>query len=234
MQKVALVTGGAYGIGRAIVEDLARDHRVVFSWHGTSPEPLLAAHPGLHAVRCDLTQEGAAGILVTETLDRSGRLDVIVNNAGRVAQTSKDNFDRAANLAVLELNFLAPAAILAAALPHLHPGASIVSVSSVNAVLPPRDAATYGASKAALNLWTRAMAKELGPTGIRVNAVAPGAINVPEAPRPDDLTAQFVDMTALGRIGRPEDVARAVRFLASEDAAFITGEILTVSGGYRL
>ena len=78
------------------------------------------------------------------------------------------------------------------------------------------------------------MAKELGPDGIRINAVAPGAINIPEAPRPDDLTDLFVQNTALGRVGTPADIARAVRFLASEDASFITGEVLTVSGGYRL
>ncbi len=135
---------------------------------------------------------------------------------------------------MLDVNLLAPGALLAAALPHLGPGAAIVNISSMNAVLPPRDASIYGASKAALNLWTRAMAKELGPRQIRVNAVAPGAINIPESPRPDDLTDLIVKDTALGRIGRPDDIARAVRFLASDAAGFITGEVLTVSGGYRL
>ena len=78
------------------------------------------------------------------------------------------------------------------------------------------------------------MAKELGPQGIRVNAVAPGAINIPEKPRTPDLTQLFVQDTALGRIGKPNDIADAVRFLASEQARFVTGEVLTVSGGYRL
>jgi len=123
---------------------------------------------------------------------------------------------------------------LAAALPHLQSGAAVVNISSVNAVLPPKGAALFGASKAALNLWTRAMAKELGSKGIRVNAVAPGAINIAENPRPAGLTELFVKETALGRIGTPQDIARAVRFLASEDARFVTGEVLTVSGGYRL
>jgi 3-oxoacyl-[acyl-carrier protein] reductase len=157
-----------------------------------------------------------------------------VNNAGLVRSTPKENFDREDHRAILDLNLLVPAALLAAAMPHLKPGAAIVSISSMNAVLPPRDAVTYGASKAALNLWTRGMAKELGPQGIRVNAVAPGAINIPEDPRPEDLTALFVDNTAMGRIGRPDDIAKAVRFLASDDAAFITGETLAVTGGYRL
>ncbi len=132
------------------------------------------------------------------------------------------------------MNLLAPHGLLAAALPHLGLGAAVVNISSVNAVLPPKGAAFYGASKAALDLWTRAMAKELGSRGIRVNAVAPGAVNIPEAPRDADLTQAFVDMTALGRLATPDDIAAAVRFLASDQAAFITGEILTVSGGYRL
>ena len=167
-------------------------------------------------------------------MEHFGRIDVVVNNAGLVRSTPKEVFDADAHRAILDLNLLAPAALLAAALPHLKRDAAIVSISSMNAVLPPRDAATYGASKAALNLWTRAMAKELGPDGIRVNAVAPGAINIPEAPRSDELTEQFVKETALGRAGTPADIAKAVRFLASDAASFITGEVLTVTGGYRL
>ena len=92
----------------------------------------------------------------------------------------------------------------------------------------------YGASKAALDLWTRAMAKELGPRGIRVNAVAPGAVNTPQAPRDVGLTQAFLEMTALGRLAEPRDIAEAVCFLASDKARAITGEVLTVSGGYRL
>jgi len=230
-KKVALVTGGAKGIGRAIACNLATDYTVAIGWHVTPPEGL----PGtVHAIRADLTNESACGAMIDEVIARFGRLDAIVNNAGLVRSTPKDAFDAAAWLAVINVNLLAPGALLAAALPHLKPGAAIVNISSINAVLPPRDAVAYGASKAALNLWTRAMAKELGARQIRVNAVAPGAINVPEAPREDDLTQLFVDETALGRIGTPEDIANAVRFLISDQAGFVTGEVLTVSGGYRL
>ena len=233
MGKVALITGGARGIGRAIAVDLAADHRVALTWHTTEPQPLPDDRPAL-TLHSNLTQEGQPEDVVRRVIDRYGRLDVIINNAGLVQATPKDRFSQKDHQAILDLNLLVPAALLAAALPYLQRGASIVSISSVNAALAPHDAATYGASKAALNLWTRAMAKELGPDGIRVNAVAPGAINIPEAPRPDDLTDLFVQNTALGRVGTPEDIARAVRFLASEDASFITGEVLTVSGGYRL
>lgn len=92
----------------------------------------------------------------------------------------------------------------------------------------------FGASKAALELWTRGMAKELGPRGIRVNAVAPGAVNDPQNPRPPELAAEFEKLTALGRLPSPSDIAAAVCFLAGDGASFITGEVLTVSGGYRL
>jgi 3-oxoacyl-[acyl-carrier protein] reductase len=233
MEKVALVTGGARGIGRAIVEDLRRDHSVAFTWLSTEPDPNSEGED-LQPIRSDLTQDGQPEAVIRDVVERFGQLDVIVNNAGLVRSTQKEVFDREDHRAILDLNLLTPAALLAAALPHLTPGAAIVSISSMNAVLPPRDAVTYGASKAALNLWTRGMAKELGPQGIRVNAVAPGAINIPEDPRPEDLTALFVDNTAMGRIGRPDDIAKAVRFLASDDAAFITGETLAVTGGYRL
>lgn len=231
MAKVALVTGGARGIGRAIAEDLYRDYDVAITWRTTSPDGLA---PDVLTIQVDLNDPNVAPDVISKVIERFGRLDVIVNNAGVVASSPKETFDRETLHAILDVNLLAPGALLAAALPHLQPGAAIVNVSSVNAFLPPRDASIYGASKAALNLWTRAMAKELGSRGIRVNAVAPGAIETQEAPRPAELTAAFVADTALRRIGIPEDIARAVRFLASDEAAFITGEVLTVSGGYRL
>ncbi len=231
MPKVALITGGARGIGRAIAKNLSRDHQVAITWRNTRPDALPE---GVHAIRSDLTVAQSCQTIIARVIDHFGSLDVIVNNAGLVHTTPKDCFDAADHRAILDVNLLVPADLLAAALPYLQQGAAIVNISSVNAVLPPRDAAIYGASKAALNFWTRAMAKELGPQGIRVNAVAPGAINIPEEPRSPELTQLFVQETALGRIGTPDDIASAVRFLASDEARFITGEVLTVSGGYRL
>lgn len=231
MTRVALVTGGARGIGRAIALDLAHDHQVAITWRDTRPDGLPAS---IAAIQADLTDARACRTIIAEVIRRFGGLDVIVNNAGLVASTPVDKFAADAARAILDVNLIAPGELLAAALEYLKPGAAIVNISSINAVLPPKDASIYGASKAALNLWTRAMAKELGDRGIRINAVAPGAINIPEDPRPPDLTQQFVQQTALGRIGTPDDVARAVRFLSSDQAGFITGEVLAVSGGYRL
>lgn len=234
MTKVALVTGGARGIGRAIAAEFLRDHRVAITWRTTEPGSGAPKPGDWLPIRADLRDAAGAGAVIDAVIARFGRLDVIVNNAGVIAMSPLEACDAGAALDNFAVNVVAPAALLAAALPHLKPGAAVVSVSSVNAVLPPKGAALYGASKAALNLWTRAMAKELGPRGVRVNAVAPGAIETPEAPRPADLTAAFVKDTALGRIGRPQDIAAVVRFLAGDAAGFITGEVVTVSGGYRL
>lgn len=231
MKKVVLVTGGARGIGKAIAQGFARDHDVAITWLSTSP---VGLPEDIMTVRADLTEQDAPARVVAQVMDRFGRLDVIVNNAGVVEGSPVDKFDAVTLARMLHVNVLAADAVLAAALPHMQPGSAIVSISSVNAVLPPRGAAIYGASKAALNLWTRGMAKELGERKIRVNAVAPGAVNNPDEPRSDELVKLFAGETALGRIASPEDIAKAVRFLAGDEASFITGEVLTVSGGYRL
>lgn len=232
--KTVLITGGAYGIGRAIARAFAPDHNVAVTWHRTAPEALLAEAPEVFPVRSDLTAEGAAGRVVSAVTGHFGGLDIIVNNAGGAAATPLEAFDPALSRRLLDVNLLAPAALLSAALPHLKPGSAIVSISSSNAVLPPMGAVIYGAGKAGLNLWTRGMAKELGPRGIRVNAVAPGAVNVEENPRDADTTGQWLKDTALGRLADAGDIAQAVHFLASDAARSVTGEILGVNGGYRL
>ena len=114
------------------------------------------------------------------------------------------------------------------------PGGSIINFSSITYMFGAAGMAPYVTANAGIMGMTRALAREWGPHNIRVNAVAPGAIERIESPRPAELVAKFVEMTALGRVGLPEDIAKAVRFLASEEASFITGEILNVSGGYRL
>lgn len=228
MKPVALITGGARGIGRAIASELAADHIIAVTYHSTPPNALLRDHPDVLALPADLSQPDVAREIIQQIVTQFGRLDVIVNNAGAIAM---DDVDPMGTLAV---NLAAPMALLEAALPHLHSGASVINISSVNAELPAMGAAGYSASKAALNTWTRGMAKTLGPKGIRVNAIAPGAIERSESPRPAELVKAFVDMTALGRSGVPQDIANVARFLASEASGFITGEVITVSGGYRL
>jgi len=228
MKPVVLITGGARGLGRVITDDFAADHAVAVTYHSTAPEALLAEHPDILAIAADLADPAAPAQVISQVTDHFGRLDVIINNAGAIAA---DDGAAELNFAV---NTIAPMALLQAALPHLQRGACVVSISSVNAVLPALGASSYSASKGALNTWTKGMARELGPRGIRVNAVAPGAFERTESPRPADLVQKFVDMTALGRVATAEDIAPVVRFLASDAARWITGEVITVSGGYRL
>jgi len=228
MRPVALVTGGARGIGKAISADLAKDHEVVITYLTTQPDD------GVVGIQADLTTDGACQSVVDDVIARYGRLDVVVNNAGYLATTPVEASSAAVQKKLMDVNVLVPARMVAAALPHLQAGASVVSISSINAVHLPETAVLYGASKAALNAWTKGTAKELGPRGIRVNAVAPGAVNIPEAPRPEDMTVEYVKDVALGRIGAPEDIAKVVRFLATDASGYVTGEVITTSGGYRL
>ena len=231
MVKVVLVTGAARGIGKVIANDLCRDHELAITWRSTPPEDISE---DTLAIRADLLSGAAAQDVVDKVMKRFSRIDAIVNNAGLVPTSPEQAADRDFSRKTFDLNVLAPEALLKAALPHLESGASIVNISSLNAFLPPDGGAVYGASKAALNLWTRGMAKELGPRGIRVNAVAPGVIDLSDAPRPASVIEKVINETALRRIGRPEDIARAVRFFVEPASEFITGEVLTVAGGYQL
>lgn len=228
MQPVVLITGGARGIGRAIATEFARDHQVAVTHHSSPPDALLSEHPDILAISANLADVSTAPAVIDTVMTQFDRVDVIINNAGAIemdGQRTQENF---------AVNVSAPAALLDAALPYLKTGAAIINISSVNAVFPAMEAVSYSASKAALNTWTRGMAKTLGPRGIRVNGIAPGAIERAESPRSPDLIRAFVEMTSLGRIGEPEDIAKVARFLASDASGFITGETITVSGGYRL
>ena len=228
-KPVALIVGGGSGIGADSarkLSDIGYDVAVLSS--SGKGEALGTELGGLGFTGSNLEPDDLQAF-VDATMDRFGRIDTLVMNAGLVAGDTDPDAERA-----FDLHVAANDRLLRAALPHLSRGASIVAISSVNAVLPARGAALYSASKAALNTWVRAMAKELGPRGIRVNAVAPGATELPEAPRDPKLVDQFAAMTALGRVATPDDIAAPVRFLCSDAARHITGEILTVSGGYRL
>lgn len=233
-QKVVLITGAARGIGRALARRFSETHRVAVTWHVTPPDETCADCPDALALQADLHDPEQVAGLPQKVIAAFGQIDVIVNNAGMVTGDDLEDFDAARAAQAYALNVTAPMGLTAAALPRLDRGACIVNITSTNARLPALGAHSYSGSKAALETWTRIAAKQLGPKGIRVNAVAPGAVNIPEAPRPEALTKAFTDMTALGALATPEDIADAVHFLASDKARAITGTILDVNGGYRL
>ncbi len=239
--KVALVTGASRGIGAAIAVRLALDGARVFVNYRADASGADAVVQAIRAGggRADTLQANVSRVsdvraLVDRAAAAGGRLDILVNNAavcrlGTVDGLTEADFDGHFDANVKSVLFASQAAV-----PHLaRRGGAIVNVSSVNGRKPASGASVYSASKAAVDAITAALAEELGPRGIRVNAVAPGATDTVmlRGANHADALASIGLQTPLGRLGLPEDIARAVAFLASEEASWITGQVLTSSGG---
>jgi len=241
--KVALVTGGSRGIGAAIVLRLAQDGADVVFSYAASPDRATQVEHAVEAlgrralaVRADQARIEEVTLLVREAHAQFGRLDILVNSAG-VFVTGKVD-DPAADTAGFErqidINVKAVAAAVRAAAPLLAEGGRIVSIGSTGADgIPFAGAADYAASKAAVAAYTRGWARDLGPRNITVNVVQPGAIHTDMNPQDGAAADTMKGMTALGRYGRPEEIASAVAFLARPDAGYITGATLNVDGGQR-
>ena len=234
---VALVTGAARGQGAAIVARLHADgFRVAACDLPTSELRSSTAGYGddVLAVELDVTSEGQWRAAVDATVARFGGLSALVNNAGvlhraAIAEETAGGFEGS-----WRVNCLGPFLGIQAALAHLKAadGASIVNTCSTSAIRPFPDHAAYGSSKWALRGLTQAVAAELAPTGIRVNAVFPGPIATPML---DDRTqARLAETSTAGRLGSPAEVADAVAFLVSPNASFITGSELVIDGGQML
>ena len=236
--KTALVTGGSRGIGRAIVRRLAADGaRVVFTYHSASSseaaDALVAELGNAVAVRCD--QADPATLPAVFDPVRDG-LDILVNNAAvsfrrPIAELTEEDYDR-----VMTINAKFPLLTIREATGLLPDGGRIVNVSSLNTALPGPGLALYCASKAALEQFTAVAARELGPRGITVNTVSPGATDTEmlRAANPPEALERTAALTALGRLGRPDDIAAVVAFLAGPDAAWLTGQNLRATGGLLL
>jgi len=231
------VTGASRGVGETTVEAfLAEGARVVAVSRrlpGRRTDQLLD-------VEVDLAEPESAPRVVRAAVDAFGRLDAVVNNAG--VDLAKPLLDTTAEEAqrTFAVNALAPLWMIQAAAPALaERGGAIVNVTSRLAHIGVPEMAVYGASKGALRALTHGVAIELAPMGIRVNAVAPGMTETPllsewlgEQPDPEAARAGVERRIPLGRLGSPEDVARAIVFLAGDGAAHITGVTLPVDGGY--
>ncbi|MBZ9963353.1 SDR family NAD(P)-dependent oxidoreductase [Mesorhizobium sp. BR1-1-2] len=249
--KRALVTGGSDGIGLAIADAFLREGAEVLiigrdiAKLEAARETLTASHPNgaVEALSADLaTSPGVAAVV--DYVNGSGRPpDILVNNAGVAylvpfETVSIDQFQQSFALNVAAAFFLTQGL-----LPHLPVGASVINISSyfANKMIPNRPSSLYALSKGALNSLTKSLAFELGPRGIRVNAIAPGTVDTAMRRRTvDNLPAQAkVELEAyversypLGRIGRPEDLAGMAIYLASDEAAWTSGGIFAVDGGY--
>lgn len=243
--RSAIVTGGSRGIGRAIAEALAKaGFRVAIGYRERRDEAdALAARihaAGGHAiaVRTEVTRTEDAKALVKATLDAFGGVDVLVNNAGialpnvSLADTDAPQWER-----VLAVNLTAPFHLIRAVLPHMREQrrGHIINISSNVTQRLPAGLGAYTVSKAGLEALTRVLAKEEGPNGIRVNAVAPGPIRTEMLEEfftkmGPERTQAFLDSIPLRRAGEPQEIAAMVAFLAT-DASYVTGQVIFVNGG---
>ena len=241
--KVALVTGAAQGIGLACAARLlAEGARVVLLDRDGAAAESAAARlgDGAMALTADLAglSSDAARAIVAQVVARFGRLDVLVNNAGVIRLQPFLDFDAAAWDLMMDVNVRAPMLLgqaAARAMIAQGGGGAIVNLSSVTAELGAATAAGYAASKGAMRQLTRVMALELIGHGIRVNAVGPGTIATDMAARAvldDHETRRTVlSRTPIGRLGDPDEIAKAVSFLASDDASYVVGQTVYVDGG---
>ncbi|WP_117215496.1 SDR family oxidoreductase [Allorhizocola rhizosphaerae] len=227
--KTAIVTGGSRGIGRAIVQRLAADGaRVVYSYQKNKPEDEI---PGTVGVRAD--QEDIASLATLFEPVRESGLDILVNNAAvigarSIADMTAEEFDR-----VMTVNAKFPLLAMREAAALMRDNGRIVNISTLNTVVPAPTIALYCASKAALEQFTAVAAREFGPRGITVNTVSPGATDTDmlRGANPPEALERSAAMTALQRLGTPDDIAAVVAFLAGPDGQWVTGQNIRATGG---
>ena len=242
--SAALVTGGSRGIGRSIAVRLAREGaRVVVNYLKAQDEAeavvaeITAFGGEAHAFQADVSDEAAVKELVRFTVRRLGAIDVLVANAGTVDDQLLGLMTVKQWDTVLGVNLRGTFLCIREALPFMmrNKSSSVVCLSSVAAAKAGRGHANYVAAKGGLNAMVRSLAVEVAPKGVRVNAVAPGVIVTGMSERVRRLAGdEILAGIPLQRFGEPDDVARAVCFLASDDASYVTGEILQVTGGFGL
>ena len=243
--RIALVTGGASGIGAATVRRLAAEGaRVAVADIDLDGARAVAGEVDGHALHLDVADAASAVAAAAETESQLGPIDVLVNNAGTDRFAFFVNTDEALWDFVLGVNLRGTIAVTHAVLDGMQRrgGGAIVNVASEAGRVGSQGSVVYSAAKAGVIGFTRAVARESSRFGVRVNAVAPGPIDTPlpnAAPVElgeigERLKAGMIAATSMRRIGQPEEVAAAIAFLASDDASFVTGQTINVSGGLSM
>lgn len=237
--KVAIVTGGARGIGRAVAMEFARCGAKVAlmdlkasDMEGTVSE-IAALGAEVMAVAADVSSKEQVDAAIQQIINRFGRVDVLVNNAGymeraTVEESTPDHWQR-----MLNINLVGPVYCSQAVIPTMKKtGGAIINCASILGTFPNTASAAYGAAKLGVVLLTRVMAAELAPYGIRVNCYSPGVANTAFAADViKNRGASKVKQIALHRFGEPEDLAKVIRFFASDDAGYVTGQTIAIDGG---
>jgi NAD(P)-dependent dehydrogenase (short-subunit alcohol dehydrogenase family) len=238
MQKLAFVTGGNGGIGTAIVERLLKENYfVVYTYYENEPDPtgILQRYPCSAAYHCNLLDREEVDSLAQTVLDKYGKVDVLVNNAGVMLdqifiKMKRDQWDY-----VVDLNLKSIFSFAHAFLPGMikQNFGRIINISSITGLKGFGGKANYSASKAGIVGFTRALAVEFASKGITVNAVTPGMIDTKMIKTiPEKSMLSILDDIPAHRLGKPEEVASLVTFLAGEESSYITGEAISISGGY--
>jgi len=238
--RVAIVTGGTRGIGRSIAEGLAlAGAKVAVASRkadacAETERALVARGGDAIGVPTHMGELDALRALVDITIDRFGRLDILVNNAATALREDIGSFSPDAYSKSMDVNLRGPVFLVEASIPHLEqsPAASIVNVISAGAFLFAGFTATYAAAKAALYSFTRAWASDLAPRGIRVNALAPGSVDTDMMRNnPPEAQERMAASSLQARIAHPDEMIGPALFLASDASSFVTGQVLIADGG---
>lgn len=242
--KVAIVTGASKGIGASIAMHLSNEGASVIVNYATSKEgaqkvvtEIMQKGGKAVAIKANMTNPEDIKRLFLESKQMFGKIDILVNNAGVYEYSPLEEITLEHCQKIFDLNVIGLVFAIKEVVKYFTSSGAIVNISSVVSTLAPIHASIYSGSKAAIDAITKSLAKELGPKNIRINNVNPGLVETEGTHTMgilgSDLRQKVETQTPLGRIGQPEDIAPAVVFLASDEASWITGETLTISGGYR-